>query len=308
MVLEGWHFIDSLYMTVITLSTVGFGEVRPLSAVGRLFTSGLIMAGVGSVAYLFGAIGHSIVSGELTGSWRSRRMQQRIDALRGHYVICGLGRVGLQVTLDLEQRNIPWVAVDASRGVLDETGTTFLSVTGDAKDDDTLKRAGIERARGLVAATGDDADNLFITVTARALNPDLLIVARANHPSTEPKLLRAGARHVISPYTITGHRIATQLLHPSVNSFLDLVMHSGDLGLWLEECAVQLGADLNQKTVAEAQVRQRTGANVLAVHRRQEERVISSPPREMRLEPGDVLIAVGTREQLAALHKLAVGT
>ncbi len=308
MLLEGWGFVESVYMTVITVSTVGFGEVQPLSPGGRIFTTGLIMAGVGSVAYLFSAIGHAVVSGELTGSWRSRRMQQRIDALNDHYIICGLGRVGLQVLADLEQRGIQGVGVELDEDIVHEADTTLLWVIGDAKDDDTLERAGIRRSKGLVAATGDDADNLFITVTSHALNPDLLIVARATLPSTEPKLLRAGAHHVISPYTIAGHRIATQLLNPSLTAFLDLVMNSGELELRLEECEVQPGAHLDQKSVAEAQVRQQTGANVLAVRRRQQDRIISNPPADMHLEPGDVLIAVGTRADLKALQRLAAGS
>lgn len=303
--IEGWRVADASYMTVITLSTVGYGEVRPLSEAGRLFTTGLIMAGVGSVAYLFSAVGRAIVSGEISGSWRSKRMQQRIDALHDHYIVCGLGRVGHQVAADLERRDLPTVAVESAGQVIDEIATDILYVAGDAKDDETLQRAGIERARGLVATTGDDADNLFITVTARALNPSVTIIARANQPTTEPRFLRAGADHVISPYTITGHRIATQLLHPSVTAFLDLAIHSGKLELWLEECLVEPDGGLHNKTVAEAQVRQPTGANVLAVHRRGDDEVLTNPPVDTRLEPGDVMIAVGTQTQLQALRELA---
>jgi len=177
-------------------------------------------------------------------------------------------------------------------------------VIGDAADDDVLRRAGIERAAGLVAATGDDATNLFITVSAFTLRPNLNIVARANHPATEAKLLRGGATHVISPYKIGGRRIAAQLVNPTVTDFLDIVTHSGELELWLEEFSVGADSDLHGKTVAEVSVRQRTGANVLALRRVAEGTVLTNPPSDLRFQPGDVLIALGTRDQLLALSKL----
>ncbi len=165
--------------------------------------------------------------------------------------------------------------------------------------------AGIAQAAGLVVATGDDATNLFVTLTARTLNPELTIVARANQPSTEPKLLRAGASHVISPYSISGRRIARLLLHPTITDFLDVVMHSGKLELVLEECRVREGSDLHGKTVAEADVRKRTGANVLALRRHDRGAIVTNPPSGMRFEPGEIIVALGTHEQLHKLAELA---
>jgi voltage-gated potassium channel len=305
MALEGWSFVESVYMTIITLSTVGFSEVRPLSPPGRIFTAGLILAGVGSVTYLFAAISRYIISGELTGSLRKARMQQRIDALSGHYVICGFGRVGQQVMLDLMSQDKQCVVVEAKADALNDAPPGTLSVIGDAADDDVLHQAGIKRAAGLVAATGDDATNLFVALSAHTLKLDLPIVARANQPSSEPKLKRAGATHVISPYRLSGRRIARQLLYPSVTDFLDIVMHSGDLELWLEECRVTEGSDLHNKTAKESDIRSRTGANVLAIRRHDQGAILTNPPAEMRLEPGDVLIALGTRSQLESLGALA---
>ncbi|MGD2135881.1 MAG: potassium channel protein [Gemmatimonadales bacterium] len=304
MVLEGWSVVEALYMTVITLSTVGFSEVRPLSEAGRFFTTALIVAGVGAVTYLFAAISQYIISGELTGSLRKSRMQNRIDALTGHYIICGYGRVGQQARLDLERKGKQCVVIEELESELPQEGTV-LSVVGDAADDDVLARAGIDRAAGLVAATGEDATNLFVTLTARTLKPDIVIVARANQPASEHKLRRAGASHVISPYIISGRRIARQLLYPSVTDFLDVVMHSGSLELLLEECRVDPESDLHGTTVHEAQVRSRTGANVLAVRRHAEGNIVTNPPAEMRFEPGDVLIALGTETQLKALEGIA---
>ena len=305
MALEGWSLVESLYMTIITLSTVGFSEVRPLSSAGRIFTAGLILAGVGAVAYLFGAISQYIISGELTGSLRKARMQQRIDALSGHYVICGFGRVGQQVLLDLVNQGNQCVVVESDADALKSAPPGTLSVIGDAADDDVLEQAGLARAAGLVAATGDDATNLFVTLSAHALESRLPIVARANHPSSEPKLIRAGATHVISPYRLSGRRMARQLLYPSVTDFLDVVMHSGDLELMLEECRVEQDSDLHGKTAAESAIRSRTGVNVLAIRRHDQGAIMTNPPAEMRLAEGDVLIALGTRSQLKELEGLA---
>ena len=308
LVIEGWTPLESVYMTVITLSTVGFKEVRPLSPAGQAFTAALIVAGVGAVTYLFAAISQYIVSGELTGSIRKARMQQRIDALSGHYIVCGFGRVGQQVALDLVHEKRSCVVVETTEPITAETPSGVFRVIGDGSDDHVLEHAGIARATGLVAVTGDDATNLFITLTARTLNPKLVIVARANQSATEHKLLRAGATHVLSPYTISGRRIASLLLHPSITDFLDVVMHSGKLELVLEECAVKEGSDLHGKTVAEAEVRKRTGANVLAVRRHDQGAILTNLPSEMRFEPGDVIIGLGTHEQLQTLAGLALPT
>jgi voltage-gated potassium channel len=232
-------------------------------------------------------------------------MQQRIDALSGHYIICGYGRVGRQVVEDLHGEHKACVVVDSQEELLHGLPDGVATVLGDASDDDVLDVAGISRAAGIVAATGDDAINLFVTLTARTLNPNLIIVARANQSTTEPKLLRAGASHVLSPHTISGRRIARLLLHPSIIDFLEVVMHSGKLELVLEECRVQEGSDLHGKTVAEAEVRKRTGANVLAVKRQEQGAILTNPPSEMRFEPGEIIIALGTHEQLQTLAGLA---
>ncbi len=300
MLIEKWTVIDSLYMTVITLSTVGFREVRDLSPEGRLFTTGLIVTSVGVVAYLFGAISQYIISGELHGTLRRRRMQKSISTLKHHYIVCGYGRVGRQVVESLRAAGRTCVVIDPDQSE-EKSSEGALIVQGDAADDEILMQAGLENAAGLVAATGDDPTNLFITVSAHALRPDLVIVARANQPMTQGKLLRGGASHVLSPYTIGGRRIATQILHPGVADFLDVVMHSGDLELCLEECMVWPGSSLQGKTISEAKVRQTTGANVLAVRRSNGGTMVTNPPGDMRFEPGDVLIALGTQEQLKTL-------
>jgi len=300
MLIEHWTFVESLYMTVITLSTVGFSEVRALSPQGRLFTTALIVSSVGVVAYLIGAISQHIISGELHGTLRRQRMQKSIGNLEHHYIVCGYGRVGRQVVDSLCAAGKTCVVIDPSQP--EEMHTqNLLFVQGDAADDDVVMRAGLESAAGLVVVTGDDPTNLFVTVSAHALRPDLVIVARANQPATHTKLLRGGASHVLSPYTIGGRRIATQILHPGVADFLDVVMHSGELELRLEECIVWPGSSLQGKTISEGRVRQKTGVNVLAVRRSDGSTMVTNPPGDMRLEPGDVLIALGTERQLKEL-------
>jgi voltage-gated potassium channel len=302
MAIEGWQFTDALYMTVITLSTVGFSEVSPLSPEGRFFTTLLIVAGVAAVAYLFSAISHHVVSGELHGTMRRRQMQRKIDSFNNHFIICGFGQVGAQVVESLRQRGKECVVIETATEEYESIDVPLIA--GNAEDDDILKLAGIERAAGLVAATGDDASNLFITVSAHTLNKNLTIVARANYTSSEAKLRYGGATHVISPHMMGGKRIATQLLYPSVTDFLDVVMHSGDLELRLEEFTLTANCHLEGKTVAESQVRQKTGANILAIRRCDGGTVLTNPPSELRFEPGDVLIALGTREQLEDLSNL----
>jgi voltage-gated potassium channel len=206
------------------------------------------------------------------------------------------------VVESLQQRGKKCVVIETDIEGLENTDVTMIS--GNAEDDEVLRQAGIDRATGLVAATGDDASNLFITVSAHQLNKSLTIVARANYASSEAKLRYGGATHVISPHLMGGKRIATQLLYPSVTDFLDVVMHSGDLELWLEEFTLSAKCNLEGKTVAEGQVRQKTGANILAIRRFDGGSVLTNPPSELRFEPGDILIALGTRDQLKTLRAL----
>lgn len=304
MLLEGWTLLEGLYMTVTTIATVGFGEVRPLSDQGRVFTILLIISGCGVMAFLLGTIVEYVVSGELTGALRRRRVLHAIEQLRDHYIVCGHGRVGNEVVHDLEEAGVPVVIIDRTQPA-DELAHGHQFVEGDAADDQVLLKAGVDRARGLVAATGDDNANIVVTLTARALNPALVIVARASHGGAESKLLRAGATHVISPYRIGGRRMATQLLHPRVNDFLDRVMHSREVEFWLEETRVEPGSPLAGCAIREARIADQTGVNLLALSRQGGGTLLTNPGAETQLEAGDVLIGFGTREQLGELARLA---
>jgi voltage-gated potassium channel len=303
MLVEGWTFLDALYMTVITLATVGYREVHALSTAGQVMTMVLIAAGFGIVLVFFVAVTEYIVSGALLGTLRRRRMQRDIDALRGHMIVCGYGRVGQHVVEDLLAKGERVVVVEERELPLSHLDERRLLVVGDATDDATLERAGIARAHGLVAATGDDAVNIVLTLTARAMNPDLVIVARADHAATEAKLRRAGATRVISLYRIAGHRIAVQLRNPRVADFLETVMH-GDVELLLEDVAVAAGSALAGRTLEEGRLREQAGVNVLAVAKAGGEHV-SNPPGSLPLDAGDELIVLGTAAQLQALARLA---
>jgi voltage-gated potassium channel len=304
MLIEGWRLLDAVYMTVITLSTVGFTEVHHMSDAGHVFTIALIVTGVSAAAYAVGAIGEYVISGRLSGSLRRQRMQHDIDGLQGHYIVCGYGRVGRQVVDELTARGLRAVVVEPQDdAILDEERAT-LRIRGDATDDGSLRAAGIDRAAGLVAVAGDDATNIVVTLSARALNPELDIVARAIQPEVEDKLRRAGATHVISPYRIGGQRIVTQLLHPKVTDFLDVIMHRRDLGLWLEEITVAPDGTANGRSLGDTAFWGTGGVRVLAVSREGGD-LVTGPRADLRLSAGDVLIALGTLEQLAVAQREA---
>ncbi len=301
--LEGFTWTEALYMTLITLSTVGFGEVRPLSPEGRWFTMGLIVLGVGTGAYALGALTEYIVSGELQGILARRRRMATLKRLRHHYIVCGCGHVGLQVALELQRLGLPLVVVDPHPEALERCEQHgLLYFEGEPTEDEVLKQVGIARARGLVAVLESDADNLFVVLSARGLNPELTIVAQAVSEGAAQKLYRAGADRVVSPYAMAGHRMAGLLVRPYVVAFLDATLRSPDLELWLEEIRVAEHSALVGKTLAEADIRARSGANVLAIARG--DRQVDWSPR-LRIQAGDVLIVLGRREQLLALARLA---
>ncbi len=301
--IEGWPWIDAFYMAIITVTTVGFGEVRHLTPAGRLFTLVLIVLGVGGITYSFSALTNYIIAGELRGVLEARRMKRQVESMVGHYIVCGFGRVGQQVCIELAREGRALVVVDHNQDSVDRARAQgYPVVAGDAGSDQILDAAGIERATGLVAAVNSDAANLLVVLSARALNPKLYIVARANLEDAESKLLRAGADRVISPYSLGGRRIAQMLVRPDVVDFLDVVMHDESLQLFLENLTVGPGCPLDGCTVGEAHIREKTGANVLGVKRG--DGIVVSPDPATRMSHGDVVVALGTRRQLEALGQL----
>ena len=305
--IEGLSIVDALYMVVITLSTVGFGEVHPLSQTGRLFTIGLIVAGGGLAALTVSGLAEFIVSGEWRAHWEHQRRVHMLANLSEHTIICGYGRVGRHIAHGLQAEGLPFVVIDPSVekiASLHEAG--YLALQGDGAHDRNLQVAGIGRARGLVAAANSDAENVFIVLTARSLRPDLLILARANHEEAEPKLLRAGANRVILPYSITARRMVTMLVRPDVGDFLEEVVHATGLDLLLEQVEIAASSTLAGQTLAQAQFRDRIGITVLA-YKAPGGDVKQSLTSDTVLQAKGQLVVLGTREQLQELAAVARG-
>ncbi|MBI3869834.1 MAG: potassium channel protein [Verrucomicrobia bacterium] len=305
--IEGWSFLDALYMTVTTLATVGYGEVHPLSTGGRVFTIGLIVCGGALAAYALTQLAQVFYSGEWRRHWENQKRARMLAELSNHIIVCGYGRVGRNVIKELQAEGLPFVVIDLNpEKVARAQETGALVVQGDAAHESKLKEAGIERARGLVAAARSDAENVFIVLTARSLRPDLSIVARADVEESEPKLLRAGANRVILPYHITGRRLVTMLVRPDVADFLDEVSHTSGMELLLEQIQVAADSALAGQTLAHAQSRYQFDVTVLACKSAQG-KWNSRPQGATVVEPQCQLIALGTQEHLQRLTELARG-
>ena len=298
----GFSLLDAVYQTVTTITTVGFREVRPLGAAGKIFTITLIVVGVGTALYAFGVVLESLVEGHLHQHFERRRMERSIARMSGHTIVCGWGRVGRAVAGYLAGQGAAVVVIDLDPARVAEV--TYPALTGDVTDDEMLRKAGIMRARALVTAINTDAENVYVTLSARALRPDLIIVARARTEASEPKLLRAGATRVVNPQRIGGQRIAAAALQPNVVEFLDVVMHDGSLEFRLEEVPVRGGSRLAGRTLEEANAGETTGALVLALRGR-DGTFLTNPPMQTPVDAGYVLIAIGTQQQLSALQDAA---
>lgn len=302
--LEGMSWNEAIYMTVITLTTVGFGEVQPLSPNGRAFTVLLILMGVGAAAWAVRIAAELIFGQGLWETMRRRRMRDRIDQLSNHFIVCGFGRLGRQVARDLDERKETAVIIDMdpdSETLLEDSG--YLFVVGDATQDEVLQQAGVERAEGLVAALNTDADNVLTVLTARGLNPELLIVARASNPAAASKLQRAGANRVVSPYLIGGHRLALSLLRPSVDEFLNQLFHfSDDLDVDIGQLPVPAGSPYAGQTLAQCDLRKEWGLTVLAVQEA-EGTIDMTPEGDQRIKVGQTLIVIGPRQAIYDLER-----
>jgi voltage-gated potassium channel len=291
---------------VVILSTVGLETPHPLSPGGRAFTIALIITGVSVAAYLVSRLGEYITGGVLTGMFRQQRMDRAIARLSDHFIVCGYGRVGQQIAADLRRRGRGVVVVERESGPV--AGAVALPmIAGDAAADEVLIRAGIARARGLVAATGSDATNVVITLSARALNTDIIVVARASDPASEPKLERAGATHVVSPYAIGGHRIVSELLAPGITTFLDTVMSAEQLDLWLEVATVAPGSPLVNQALGDTIVTSRGAVNLVALRPASGSTFMTNPLLDVRLAAGDTIVALGPHAAVRHIGVRAMG-
>jgi voltage-gated potassium channel len=302
---KDYTLFDALYMTVITLTTVGYGEVKPLSDAGRAFTILLLLVGVFTFFYAATELVRSVVSGEVQQLLGRQLMERNLAGLSGHVIVCGYGRMGRHVCREFSRQGIDFVIADRSPELLKGFDLAHgLAVIGDATSDEVLRRAGVERARGLVAVVPSDADNLYITMSARLINARLLIVARAEGEEAEGKLLRAGADRVIAPYALGGSRIAQAVLRPTVLEFIELATKTEHLELQIEQTLVVAGSPLAGTTLTASRLRQDHGLIIVAI-KKGRGTMIYTPPPETVMEAGDTLIALGRRSQLDHLEKVA---
>jgi voltage-gated potassium channel len=298
---EPW--LQAFYRAVVSSSLTGLDTV-PRSDAARLFTIVLVLAGISIFAYLGSLVVEAIARGVVAGMWAERKRRRAIEALHDHFVICGYGRVGRRVAEEFRHAGAPFVVLDFSEQALElarETGVPF--VEGDGTHDEDLLRAGLERARGLVAASDDDADNLYITLSARSAKPDLLIVARASDDDALRKLKLAGADRVVQPYLAAGRVMANLVLKPQVTAFVDVVTSGTGPDLRFEEIEVTLACGQGGKSIREIDIRRETGALIVAL-RKSDGTFDTTPTPEARLDVGDVLIAAGTDDELRALEDL----
>jgi len=299
MVIEGWSFLDALFMTVTTMATVGYREVQPLSQSGRVFTIILIIFGVGGIFVTIGIFTEFVIEWYLGDFFRRRMMENKIKSLKDHFIICGYGRVGRQIAQEFVKQKVPFVVVDHNPDSIARCAEDgYMYVKGNASDDEVLRDAGILRARGLLTATDSDADNIYVTLSARTIRPDLLIVARANKEDSEPRLRKAGADQVIYPYMIGGRRMATLALRPLVVDFIDMVLHGEeDMELVMEQVEISDSSHFVAKTIGDVE---KLGVHALGI-KKKGRRMIFNPPAEYQIELRDRLIVTGAREDVDKL-------
>lgn len=303
MILEGWNFLDSLYMTVITLASVGFKEVHDLSERGVVFTIVLIVIGVGTVAYVLSAAARVILEGELQQIFGRKRLEKRLRELKNHFIICGYGRMGKIICRELKADGIAFVAIEKNAESMPEDESLF-TIEGDATRDDLLRECGIERARGLISVLPTDAENLYVVLSARELNPGLFIVARAGEEGSEKKLLRAGANKVVSPYHIGGLRIAQTVLRPAVVDFIEFATKSGNIALQMEEVIILEGSAISGMSLDQCGFGRELGVIIVAIKRSSGEMEFNPTFRSI-ITTGDTLIALGEIPRLKKLEEFA---
>jgi voltage-gated potassium channel len=304
MIIEGWAVMDALYMTVITLATVGYGEVHQVSHVGRIFTLFLIFVGVGFFLYVVGNVIQFLVEGRIRIVLGRHKLEKQIGRLKDHYIVCGYGRIGRVLSRYLIQKYLDVVVIEQDENripVMNEDG--ILYVFGAATDEENLVKAGINRARGLLTALGTDADNVFLVLTAKRIKPDIFIVARAIQNATKKTLEAAGADKVISPYDLGARRMAHAILRPTVIHFLELAFTDNSTDIQLEEIPVKSSSRLVDKTLQDSGIRQKFNLIVIAI-KKADGGMCFNPLADTKIEGGDTLVAVGEGKNLLKLSKI----
>lgn len=302
-IVEDFSILEAFYMTIITISTTGFKEVRPLSDGGMVVTIFIIISGVLTIAYTGGKAAQLIIETQL---FRRKRMSKQVGELKNHYIVCGYGRMGREVCDTLVENNEPFVIIDSDQEKIDEiVEKGFLFLHGDGASDETLIQAGIKNAKGLAAVVKSDAENIFITLSARELNKDLYVVARAIEERTESKLKKAGANRVVKPYELGGKRIVHLLLRPGVTDFIEGVGSKKGMDIHLEEITIKKPCSLVGKTLAESPLRKDLNVMVIAIYK-SDENFIYNPRSTVTIELGDKLIVIAETDNLVKLNELVM--
>lgn len=303
MLIESWSFIDSVYMTVITLTTVGFQEVNTLSNTGRIFTIFLILIGGGFALYVAGALVQFVVEGRIRSIIGRRRLEKSIQKLENHTIVCGYGRIGGVICESFIKKNIPVIVLEKNAQLIDKLEQEKIpNIPGDSTDEDNLEKAGIHRATNLIAALGTDTNNVFLVLTARQMNPDLFIVARCSYQNSKQKLYAAGADLVESPYEIGASRIAMRIERPTVTDFLDSALATEQTHIQMEEIPVIHGSFMSKKTLMESGLRQDYNLMVIAI-KKHNSTMVFNPPPDAVIEPDDTMIVIGEDKMLEKLRR-----
>lgn len=303
MIIEGWNIVDAFYMTIISITTTGFAEVKPLSPAGRLYTVVIIILGVGAIAYIGGRAVQVFFESRLL-LFRRRKVDKKIEKLERHYIVCGFGRLGKPICDELFALKMPFVVIEKNDKKIDDIiEAGYLFVNGDATVDETLMKAGLARAKGVVAVLATDAENVYVTLSAKVLKPDVFVVTRAIEEETEKKLNRAGANRIVKPYEIGASRMVNLLIRPGVVDFMDIVARTRGLELNLEEVSVSSNSSLTDKTLAESSLRQKLNIIIVAIFR-EDGKIIYNPISSEKIQKGDRLIAIGQMKDLVALNEL----
>jgi len=306
MVIERWSFLDAAYMTVITLTTIGYGEIHPLDTAGRIFDMVLIIVGVATGLYALGALAEGALEQRIFQNIvKERRMAREIGRLTDHYIVCGYGRVGMNVAMELAREAKQFVVIEQDAALVESCRAAGYNVVlGDATQDTVLLQAGIERAKGVVTALNSDAANLYITLSCRSLRANLFIVARASEESVEPKLVRAGANRVLCPYSLTGRRLAEMVVEPQMTDVVEVMGRHSHLELYLEEVTVSRESPLLGRSLGDATTRTETGAAIVAI-KKYDGSLLANPSPQLRINAQDTMVIIGTREQLHRFRTMA---
>jgi len=304
MAIEGWNFFDALYMTVITIATVGYGEVHIVSQVGRMFTLVLIFLGVGYFLYVVGNFIQFLVEGRIRHVLGRRKLDRQINKLKEHYIICGYGRMGRALARFLIQRYLDVVVIEqkeARTSIMEEDGILYL--LGSATDESLLMRAGIERARGLITVVGNDADNVFLVLLARQMNPDIFIVARSIQNSAKRTLTAAGANRVVSPYDLGARRMAHAILRPTVIEFLEMAFADENVDVEVEELSIRPNSKVVRRTLYESEIRAKFDVMIISI-KKEDGRMVFNPDAGTILDANDTVVVVGRAANILSLEKL----